>query len=67
LRRRTRWRGGRHGRRANPDPVIAVVVIAQKLVDAKAVIDVPLALAVVAFGVLIIVDPSPVPRLTPPL
>jgi hypothetical protein len=31
----------------------------------RAAIDVPLALAIVAFGVLIIVDPSSVPGLTP--
>jgi predicted metal-binding membrane protein len=37
--------------------VIAVVVLGQKLVGARAVIDVPLALALVACGVLIIVDP----------
>jgi predicted metal-binding membrane protein len=45
--------------------VIAVLVLGQKLVGASAVIDVPLALAIVAFGVLIIVDPSSVPGLTP--
>ena len=45
--------------------VIAVLMLGQKLVDARAVIDVPLALAIVAFGVLIIVDPSSVPGLTP--
>jgi predicted metal-binding membrane protein len=44
--------------------VIAVVVLGQKLVGARAVIDVPLALAIVAFEVLIIVDPSSVPGLT---
>jgi predicted metal-binding membrane protein len=47
--------------------VIALVVLGQKLVGARAVIDVPLALAIVAFGVLIIVDPSAVPGLTPPM
>ena len=47
--------------------VIALVVLGQKLVGARAVIDVPLALAIVAFGVLIIVDPSSVPGLTPPM
>jgi hypothetical protein len=46
--------------------VIAVVMLGQKLVGARTVIDVPLALAIVAFGVLIIVDPSSVPGLTPP-
>jgi predicted metal-binding membrane protein len=45
--------------------VIALVVLGQKLVGARAVIDVPLALVIVAFGVLIIVGPSSVPGLTP--
>jgi predicted metal-binding membrane protein len=44
--------------------IITVVVIGQKLVGAGAVTDVPLALAVLAFGVLIIVNPSSVPGLT---
>jgi predicted metal-binding membrane protein len=46
--------------------VLTVVVIVQKLIGAKAALDVPLALAIVAFGVLITVDPSSVPGLTPP-
>jgi len=45
--------------------VIAVVVLSEKLVRARAVIHVPLALAIVAFRVVIIVDPSSVPGLTP--
>ena len=47
--------------------VIAVLVAAQKLLPPRAVLDVPLALAIVAFGLLIIVDPSSVPGLTPPM
>jgi predicted metal-binding membrane protein len=47
--------------------LIAIVVTAQKLLPPKAAFDVPLALAIVAFGVLIIVDPSSVPALTPPM
>ena len=47
--------------------VIAVLVTAQKLLPPRAALDVPLALAIVAFGVLIIVDPSSVPGLTPPM
>ena len=47
--------------------VIAVLVTAQKLLPLGAALDVPLALAIVAFGVLIIVDPSWVPGLTPPM
>jgi predicted metal-binding membrane protein len=45
--------------------VIAVLVLAQKLLPAKAVVDVPLALAIVAFGIVIIVVPSFVPGLMP--
>ncbi len=47
--------------------VIAVIGLAQKLLPAKAAIDVPLALAIVGFGVLIIVTPSSVPGLMPPM
>jgi predicted metal-binding membrane protein len=47
--------------------VIAVLVIAQKLLPAKAAIDVPLALAIVGLGVLIILAPSSVPGFTPPM
>lgn len=45
--------------------VIAALVLGQKLVGARPVIDIPVALAIVAFGVLIIVDPSSVPGLMP--
>jgi predicted metal-binding membrane protein len=45
--------------------VIAVLVLAQKLVPAKAAIDVPLGLAIVGLGVLIVMAPSSVPGLTP--
>jgi predicted metal-binding membrane protein len=47
--------------------VIAVLVTAQKLLPARAALDVPLALTIVAFGLLIIVGPSWVPGLTPPM
>ena len=47
--------------------VIAAVVTAQKLLPARAGLDVPLALAIVVWGVLIIVGPSSVPGLTPPM
>jgi predicted metal-binding membrane protein len=43
--------------------IITAGVIGQKLVGASAGTDVPLALAVLAFGVLIVVDPSSVPGL----
>ena len=41
--------------------VIAVLVLAQKLVPARAAIDVPLALAIVGLGILIVIAPSSVP------
>jgi predicted metal-binding membrane protein len=43
--------------------VIAVVVVAQKLLPAKFVIDVPLALAIIGLGIVILVAPSSVPGL----
>jgi predicted metal-binding membrane protein len=46
---------------------IAVVIVAQKLVPAKAAIDVPLALAIIGLGVLIVIVPSSVPGLTAPM
>jgi len=47
--------------------VIAVVVLFQKLLPAKAAIDLPLALAIVGLGILIIIAPSSVPGLMPPM
>ena len=47
--------------------MIAVVVLAQKLLPAKAAIDVPLALAIVGLGILIVIAPSSVPGLMPPM
>jgi predicted metal-binding membrane protein len=44
---------------------IAVVVLAQKLMPERAVIDIPLALAIIGFGVVILLAPSAVPGLTP--
>jgi predicted metal-binding membrane protein len=44
--------------------VIAVLVLAQKLLPAKAAIDVPLALAIAGLGVLIVMTPSLVPGLS---
>jgi predicted metal-binding membrane protein len=43
--------------------VIAVVVLAQKLMPPRATVDVPLALAIVGLGVLIAVAPASVPGL----
>src|ERR1700730_15352287 len=45
--------------------VIAVLVLAQKLLPAKAALDVPLALALVGIGILIVIAPSSVPGLMP--
>jgi len=47
--------------------VIAVLILAQKLLPAKAAIDVPLALAIVGLGILIVIAPSSVPGLMPPM
>jgi predicted metal-binding membrane protein len=46
--------------------VVAVLACAQKLLPAKAAIDVPLALALIGLGLVIIIAPSLVPGLTPP-
>ena len=45
--------------------LIAVLVLAQKLFPARAAVDLPLALAIIGFGVLIVIAPSSVPGLTP--
>jgi len=47
--------------------VIAVLALAQKLLPAKAAIDLPLALAIAGLGVLIVITPSLVPGLSPPM
>ena len=47
--------------------LIAVLVLAQKLLPLKAAIDVPLALALVGLGILIVLAPSSVPGLMPPM
>ena len=47
--------------------VIALVVLAQKLLRVRAAVDVPLALAIIGFGVLIVLAPALVPGLTPPM
>jgi predicted metal-binding membrane protein len=47
--------------------LITVAMLAQKLLPAKAAIDVPLALAIVGLGLLIVIAPSSVPGLTPPM
>jgi predicted metal-binding membrane protein len=42
--------------------LITIVVLAQKLLPARAAIDVPLALAIIGLGILIILAPSSFPR-----
>jgi predicted metal-binding membrane protein len=46
---------------------IAVVVLVQKLLPVKAALDVPLALAIAGLGIWIILAPSSVPGLAPPM
>jgi predicted metal-binding membrane protein len=45
--------------------IIAVLVVAQKLLPLRAALDVPLALAIIGLGVLIILAPSTIPGLMP--
>jgi predicted metal-binding membrane protein len=45
--------------------VIAVVIIAQKLLPAKPAVDVPLAMAIIGLGILILIAPSSIPDLAP--
>jgi len=47
--------------------MIAVLVLAQKLLPAKAAIDMPLALAIIGLGILTVLAHSSVPGLTPPM
>jgi predicted metal-binding membrane protein len=47
--------------------VIAVVVFAQKLLPSRAAVDVPVAVAIVGLGILILVAPSSVPGFTLPM
>ena len=47
--------------------VIAVIVLVQKLLPAKPAIDVPVALAIIVLGILIVVAPALVPGLMPPM
>jgi predicted metal-binding membrane protein len=46
--------------------VIAVLACAQKLLPARAVIDIPLALALIGFGLVIVIQPALIPGLMPP-
>jgi predicted metal-binding membrane protein len=47
--------------------VIAVLILAQKLLPAKALIDVPVGLSIIGLGILIVIAPTSVPGLSPPM
>ena len=47
--------------------VITVIVLVQKVLPARALMDLPLAAAIVGFGLLIIITPSSIPGLMPPM
>jgi predicted metal-binding membrane protein len=47
--------------------VVAILVLAQKLMPPKAAVDVPLALAIVGLGIWIVLAPSSVSGLVPPM
>jgi predicted metal-binding membrane protein len=47
--------------------VVAALVLAQKLLPPKAAIDLPLALAIVGLGLLVVIAPTSVPGLAPPM
>jgi predicted metal-binding membrane protein len=47
--------------------VIAILILAQKLLPSKPAVDVPLALAIIGLGILIVLAPSSVPGLAPPM
>lgn len=44
--------------------ILTVVVLTQKVLPAKAAVDVPLALTIIGLGVLILVAPSSIPGLS---
>ncbi|HEX3460431.1 MAG TPA: DUF2182 domain-containing protein [Acidimicrobiales bacterium] len=47
--------------------VIAALALAQKFLPAKAIVDVPVAVAIIGLGCLIVIAPSLVPGITPPM
>jgi predicted metal-binding membrane protein len=47
--------------------MIAVLILAQKLLPARPAIDVPFAMAIIGLGILIVIEPSSVPGLAPPM
>lgn len=46
--------------------VVAIIAFGQKLLPAKAAIDIPLALALIGLGLVIVIQPSLIPGLMPP-
>jgi predicted metal-binding membrane protein len=46
--------------------IVAVLACAQKLLPARAAIDIPVALALIALGLVIVLEPSLIPGLMPP-
>ncbi|MGH3448345.1 MAG: DUF2182 domain-containing protein [Nocardioidaceae bacterium] len=47
--------------------VVSILVLAQKLLPPTAVVDLPLAAAIIGLGIWVVVAPSSVPELTPPM
>ena len=47
--------------------LVAAVVLAQKLLSPRAAVDVPLALAIVGLGIVIVLAPGSVPGINPPM
>jgi predicted metal-binding membrane protein len=45
--------------------VVAALILAQKLLPPRALSDAPLALTIIAVGILVLVAPSSIPGLTP--
>jgi predicted metal-binding membrane protein len=46
---------------------IAVLGVAQKALPGRAAVDIPVALAIVGIGILIVVAPASIPGFTPPM
>jgi predicted metal-binding membrane protein len=47
--------------------VVAILILAQKLLPARPAIDVPLATAIIGLGILIVIEPLSVPGIAPPM
>jgi predicted metal-binding membrane protein len=47
--------------------VITIVLVVQKLLPARTALDLPIALAILALGLVIVISPSSVPGLMPPM